>query len=81
MIIPMNFTVAASKQFKSKEGKSFVKLSGSALGFGIFQFIVPEERIPDHLEGKTVKARFKVYVGQDFSLRIGFDGIDGYVQE
>lgn len=81
MNIPITFTVHASEQFTSKAGKRFVKLTGTGLGLGIFQFIVPEERIPDALEGKTLRALFKLYIGRDLSVRFGFDGIDGYVQE
>jgi len=78
MNIPMTFTVHASEQFTSKAGKRFVKLTGVGVGLGLFQFVVPEERIPDPLEGKTLKAKFKLYIGRDFSVRFGFEGIDGY---
>jgi len=81
MNIPITFTVHASEQFTSKAGKRFVKLTGVGLGLGLFQFVVPEEKIPDALEGKTLKVRFKLYVGRDFSIHFGFEGIDGYVQE
>lgn len=80
MNIPITFTVHASEQFTSKAGKRFVKLTGVGLGLGLFQFIVPEEKIPDALEGKTIKANFKLYIARDFSVRFGFDGIDGYAQ-
>lgn len=80
MNIPITFTVHASEQFTSKAGKRFVKLTGVGFGLGLFQFVVPEERIPDSLEGKTLKAKFKLYIGRDFSVRFGFEGIDGYVQ-
>lgn len=81
MKIPITFTVHASEQFTSKAGKRFVKLTGVGVGLGLFQFVVPEEKIPDALEGKTLKAMFKLYIGRDFSVRFGFEGIDGYVQE
>ena len=54
------------------------KITCSGAGLGLFQFIVPEERIPDSLEGKIVEANFKLYIGRDFSVKFGFDGLDGY---
>lgn len=80
MNIPITFSVHASDRFTSKkDGRSYVKLTGTGAGLGLFQFIVPEERIPDSLEGKVIKARFKLYIGRDFSVKFGFDGLDGYV--
>jgi len=80
MQIPITLSVHASEKFSSKkDGKSYVKITCTGAGLGLFQFIVPEERVPDHLEGKEVKAKFKLYVGRDFSVKFGFDGIDGYV--
>lgn len=80
MYIPMTFTVHASERFTSKkDGRSYVKITGTGLGLGLFQFIVPEEKIPDSLEGKVIKAKFKLYVGRDFSVKFGFEGVDGYV--
>jgi len=81
MNIPITFSVHASEQFVSKAGKRFVKVAGTGVGLGLFQFVVPEEKIPDSLEGKVIKAIFKLYIGRDFSVRFGFDRIDGYVQE
>ena len=79
MNIPIIFTVHASERFTSKkDGRSYVKITGTGVGFGLFQFIVPEERIPDSFEGKVVKAKFKLYIGRDFSVKFGFEGIDGY---
>jgi len=81
MKIPITFTVHASEAFTARiTGKRFVKLIGLGLGLGLFQFIVPEEKIPDSLEGKTIKARFKLYIGKDFSVKFGFEGIDGYAE-
>ena len=80
MNIPITFSVHASEQFVSKAGKRFVKVTGTGLGLGLFQFVVPEEMIPDSLEGKVIKAIFKLYIGRDFSVRFGFERIDGYVQ-
>ena len=80
MNISITLSVHASERFSSKkDGKSYVKITGTGAGLGLFQFIVPEERIPDSLEGKVIKANFKLYVGRDFSVRFSFDGIDGYV--
>lgn len=77
MNIPMTITVMTSESFSSKkDGKRFVKLTCTGLGFGLFQFVVPEERIPDDLEGKTVNARFKLYIGRDFSVKFGFEGVE-----
>jgi len=77
MNIPITLTVHTSERFASrKDGKEYVKITGSGAGLGLFQFIVPEGRIPDDLEGKQVKARFKLYIGRDFSVRFGFDGIE-----
>lgn len=82
MNIPIVFTVHASEAFDAKKtGKRYVKLTGTGLGLGLFQFVVPEERVPDPLEGKTFNARFKLYVGKDLSVRLGFEGIDSYVSE
>lgn len=82
MNIPITLSVHASDKFSSKkDGKCYVKITGTAASLGLFQFIVPEERVPDQLEGRVIKARFKLYVGRDFSVRFGFDGIDGYAGE
>lgn len=79
MQIPMTLSVHSSEKFTSKkDNKSYVKITGTGAGFGLFQFIVPEERIPDSLEGKVIKAKFKLYIGRDFSVKFGFDGVDGY---
>lgn len=79
MQIPITFTVHASERFTSKkDGRSYVKITGTGVGLGLFQFIVSEEKIPDSLEGKQVKAVFSLYVGRDFSVRFGFDKIEGY---
>ena len=79
MLIPITLSVHASEKFTSKkDGRSYIKITGSGAGLGLFQFIVPEERIPDSLEGKIVEANFKLYIGRDFSVKFGFDGIDGY---
>ena len=80
MNIPINFTVSASEKFTRKsDGKSFVKLTGIGAGLGLFQFVVPEDKIPDSLEGKIIKAKFKLYIDRTFSVRFGFEGIDGYL--
>lgn len=78
MNIPITFTVHASERFVSKSGKSFVRLTGVGGGLGLFQFVVPEEKVPDSLEGKTIKARFKLYVDRNFSVRFGFEEVEGY---
>lgn len=78
MIIPINFTVSASEKFTRKsDGKTFVKITGVGAGLGLFQFVVTEDKVPDALEGKIIKARFKLYISRDFSVKFGFDGIDG----
>lgn len=80
MNIPINFTVSASEKFTRKsDGKTFVKISGVGAGLGLFQFVVPEDKIPDTLEGKVIKAKFKLYIDRTFSVRFGFEGIEGYV--
>ena len=80
MNIPITLSVHASERFSSKkDGKSYVKITCTGAGFGLFQFIVLEEKVPDPLEGKVIKAKFKLYIGRDFSVRFGFDGIDGYL--
>ena len=80
MNIPITLSVHASERFTSKkDGRSYVKITGTGYGFGLFQFIVPEEKIPDSLEGKIINARFKLYIGRDFSVKFCFEGIDGYV--
>ena len=79
MNIPITFTVSASEKFTRKsDGKSFVKLTGLGEGLGLFQFIVPEEKVPDSLEGKIIKAKFKLYIDRTFTVRFGFEGIEGY---
>lgn len=81
MNIPIVLTVHASERFSSKkDGKSYVKITCTGAGIGLFQFIVSEDKIPDHLEGKTLKARFKLYVGRDFSVKFGFGGVEGYTE-
>ena len=81
MNIPITLTVHTTTQFASKkDGKRYVKITGTGATLGLFQFIVPEEKIPDSLEGKTVKAVFQLYIGRDFSVRFGFDKIEGYAQ-
>ena len=80
MLIPITLSVHNSERFSSKkDGRFYVKITGTGSGLGLFQFIVPEERIPDSLEGKVIKANFKLYIGRDFSVRFCFDSIDHYV--
>ena len=79
MKIPITLNVHTSTAFSSaKDGKKYVKITGTGAGFGLFQFIVPEGKVPDDLEGKQVKAVFSLYIGRDFSVRFGFDKIEGY---
>lgn len=79
MKIPMILKVHASTPFtSSKDGKKYVKITGTGAGLGLFQFIVPEVKVPDDLEGKEIKAVFSLYIGRDFSVRFGFEKIEGY---
>ena len=79
MKIPMVLKVHTSSAFtSSKDGKKYVKISCTGAGFGLFQFIAPEGKVPDDLEGKELKAVFSLYIGRDFSVRFGFDKIEGY---
>ena len=79
MKIPIVLKVHASSAFtSSKDGKKYVKVTGTGASLGLFQFIVSEGKIPDDLEGKEVKAVFSLYIGRDFSVRFGFDKIEGY---
>lgn len=73
MEIQVPFSVASSKAFKSKSGDKYVKVSGSVAGFGIFQFVVKAEKVPDEIEGKIFVIRFRCYVDREFNLRLGFD--------
>lgn len=73
MQVQIPVSIGATKAFVSKDGRSFVKVSCSAAGFGIFQFVVAAHKVPDEIEGKTLVARFSCYVARDFSLKIGFD--------
>jgi len=77
--IPFSMNVSASKPFTARtNGKNYVKLSGTVLGLGLCEIVVPEEKIPDQLEGKTINAEFELYVGRDFSIKLGFKGVTGY---
>lgn len=79
MNIPIVFNVSASEKFTRKsDGKTFIKITGVGAGLGLFQFVVTEDKIPDSLEGKTIKAKFKLYIDRTFSVRFGFEGIEGY---
>jgi len=74
MQIEVPFTVASSNSFASKkDGKRYVKVAGSVAGFGIFQFILSENKVPDEIEGKKFVVRFKCYVDREFNLKLGFD--------
>lgn len=75
MKIKIPLKVGSSKAFTSKDGKRYVKVQALAFGLGIFQFIVPEQRIPDDLEGREFSANFAVYIDRNFELKIGFDGV------
>lgn len=79
--IPITFQVAVSKRIVSKkDGKVYNSIEGMALGLGIFKLFVPEEKIPDNIEGRTVKAQFTIGVDRDFNLALRFVGIDGYAE-
>ena len=73
MEIQVPFSVASSKAFVSKNHQKFVKVSGSVAGFGIFQFVVKADKVPDEIEGKVFVIRFRCYVDREFNLRLGFD--------
>lgn len=79
--IPITFQVAVSKRIVSrKDGKAYNAIEGMAVGIGIFKLFVPEEKIPDQIEGKNVRAKFIVGVDKDFNLALRFAGIDGYAE-
>lgn len=81
MNIPLTVTVAASRPFEfSKDGysKRLVKIQGSAVGLGIFEFLVDEKKVPDNLEGTTCKAIFELYIDRNFKIGVRFKGFDGY---
>lgn len=77
--IPVTIQVAVSKQITSrKDGKKYVVIEGSMLGIGVFKMLVNESKVPDDLEGKTVKALFTIGINKDLSPILRFVGIDGY---
>lgn len=79
MQIEVPFTVVSSMSFASKkDGKRYVKVAGFVSGFGLFQFIVSENKVPDEIEGKKFVVLFKCYVDRDFNLKLG---VDSFVEE
>ena len=79
--IPITFQVAVSKRIVSKkDGRAYNAIEGMALGIGIFKMFVPEEKIPDQIEGKNVRAMFTIGVDKNLNLALRFVGIDGLVE-
>lgn len=71
------FTVAVSKKIISKkDGRAWNKLEGILMGVGIYQTLVPEEKVPDDLEGSQVTAVFKVGIDRDFRPYLRFERFD-----
>lgn len=84
MRIPITFTVAASKpySFKGNKGEqiNMVELTVMIAGFGIMCISVAENKVPDHLEGKTCKAEFELSVDKQFRPRLKLSEIKGYAE-
>lgn len=80
--VPVTLSVAVAKPITSKkDGKKYVALEGMIFGLGIFKILLPENKVPDQLEGKTCNATFAVTIGQDLRPSLRFVGFDGFVGE
>lgn len=77
MNIPITISVVVSRPFEW-QNKRLVKIQGSALGLGVFEFLADEKKVPDNLEGTTCKAIFELYVDRNFRIGVRFKGFDGY---
>ena len=64
--VPVTLSVAVAKPITSKkDGKKYVAVEGMIFGLGIFKILLPENKVPDQLEGRTCRATFAVTIGQD----------------
>lgn len=67
MEIKIPFVVGVSQKIVSKkDGRAWNKISGTALGIGIFSLFVEESKVPDEIEGKQVTAVFKIGIDNAF---------------
>lgn len=79
--IPINIQVAVSKRIVSKkDNRAYNAIEGMAAGIGVFKLFVPEEKVPDKIEGKTVRAQFTIGVDKNLNLSLRFVGIDGLIE-
>lgn len=77
MEVKIPFTVAISQKIVSKkDGRVWNKIEGILLGVGIYSFMLPENKVPDNLEGSQVTAIFKVGIDKTFRPYLRFDRFD-----
>lgn len=58
--------VATSQQWTTQDGKRMVTIEGLLFGIGLCKIHIPEERVPDSLEGKNCVAEFSIGINKNF---------------
>lgn len=68
----LNFAVLLSKQFEI-EGKSYNQIQGFIAGKGVFKATIPEQFVPDNLDGKMCSVDCDIAIDKNLKPYFKFD--------